>query len=158
MSVRAFGVAVAFSTVTFAAADAAAQETAPLVRVRLGEAHFVQGYLRGNSADELVVFTSDREYRHVPRASVKGIEVRERLGSHARRGAVMGVFLWASLMFAASIDELEDAGPASWQSGALLAGSVGLGALAGKGVARHGWRETSPGTLPGPAVKLSFRF
>ena len=159
MSVRAFAVAVlAFSATTFAGADARAQDAAPLVRVRLGDAHFVQGYLRGNSADELVVFTSDRQYRHVPRASVKAVEVRERLGSHARRGAVMGMFLWASLMFAASIDELEDAGPASWQSGALFAGSVGLGALAGKSVPRHGWRETSPASLPGPAIKLSFRF
>ena len=155
MIVRALACAVA---VSLSAASAGAQETQPLVRVRLGDAHYVQGYLRGNSADELVVFTSDREYRHVPRAAVRGVEVRERLGSHWRRGAAMGVFVWASLMFAASIDELEDAGAASWQSGALLAGSVGLGAAVGKGVARHGWRETSPSSLPAPVFRVSLRF
>ncbi len=68
----------------------------------------------------------------------------------------MGVFLWASLMFAASIDRLEDAGPASWESAALLAGSVGLGAAVGKGVPRYGWvadRARPPPRLPRPTPR-----
>ena len=88
-------------------------------------------------------------YRHVPLADVQRFEVRRRTGTHVKRGAVMGVFLWASLMFAASIDRLEDAGPASWESAALLAGSVGLGAVVGKGVPRYGWVAAEPGRLTG---------
>ena len=147
---------LAFALIVVFAGGAVAQDGVPLVRVRTG-GDLVQGYLRGNSADELVVFTSDRRYRHVPLSAIRSLEVRERIGTHARRGALMGVFLWASLMFAASIDELEDAGAASWQSGAVLAGSVGLGAAIGKGVPRHGWRETSPDRLR-PAVAVSLRF
>jgi hypothetical protein len=137
---------------------AEAQEGTPLVRLRVGSSDVVQGYLRGNSPDELVVFTSDRQYRHVPRAGISSIEVRERLGSHWKRGALMGVFLWASLMFAASIDELEDAGTVSWESAAVLAGSMGLGAAIGKAVPRHGWRETSLDRLPRPLARVTFRF
>ena len=74
----------------------------------------------------------------------------------------MGVFLWASLMFAASIDTLEDAGVASWESGALLAGSVGAGTLVGKGFSRYGWVPTEParltGTIAPPPVRLTLRF
>ena len=65
-------------------------------------------------------------------------------------------------MFAASIDRLEDAGPASWESGAILAGSAGLGALIGKGFPRYGWVESEPARLSGsldpPPVRLSVRF
>ena len=144
------------------AQEGAASATAPTVRVRLRDASTVQGFLRGNSADELVIYTSDRAYRHVPLPEVQRFEVRRRNGSHAKRGAVMGVFLWASLMFAASIDRLEDAGPASWESGAILAGSAGLGALIGKGFPRYGWVESEPARLSGsldpPPVRLSVRF
>lgn len=150
--------AVAACLAAFGGSLVEAQETAPLVRVRLGNDSVVQGYLRGNSPDEVVVFTSGKEYRHVARADIRRFEVRERLGSQATRGALMGVFLWATVMFAASIDELEDAGAGSWQSGAILAGSVGLGAAVGKGIPRHGWRETTPGNLPRPAVSVSLRF
>jgi hypothetical protein len=148
---------LALGAVLLAAPAAQAQETVPLVRARTG-GEIVQGYLRANSADELVIYTSDRRFRHVPKAGLQGLEVRERMGSHWKRGAAMGVFLWASLMFAASIDELEDAGAASWESAAVLAGSMGLGAAVGKAVPRHGWRETSPDRLPGPAVRVSIRF
>ena len=152
---------VALTSPAALAQDAAATAT-PTVRVRLRDASTVQGFLRGNSSDELVVFTSDRSYRHLPLADVERIEVRSRTGSHARRGAVMGVFLWASLMYAASINTLEDAGTASWQSGAILVGGAGLGAAIGKGVPRYGWVPTEPGRLSGsldpPIVRLSLRF
>jgi hypothetical protein len=35
----------------------------------------------------------------------------------------------------------------SWQSGAVLAGSVGLGAVIGAQVPRYGWRETAPSAI-----------
>ena len=139
-------------------ATAEAQDGTPLVRVRVAGGDVVQGYLRANSADELVVFTSGRDYRHVPHSEIRSFEVRERMGSHVKRGALMGVFLWATVMFAASIDSLEDAGPASWQSAAVLAGGVGLGAAVGKGIPRHGWRETTPASLSARSISLSFRF
>lgn len=139
------------------APPAGAQDATPVVRVRAG-GDLVQGYLRGNSTDELVIFTSEGQYRHVPRAGISSVEVRERMGSHWKRGALMGIFLWASLMFAASIDELEDAGTVSWESAAVLAGSMGLGAAIGKTVPRHGWRETSLDRLPRAQASLTFRF
>jgi hypothetical protein len=154
--IRSLAVAACLAALGGTAAQA--QDATPLVRVRTAGGDVVQGYLRANSADELVVFTSSREYRHVPLAEIRRFEVRERMGSHVKRGALMGVFLWATVMFAASIDSLEDAGPASWQSGAILAGSMGLGAAVGRGVPRHGWRETTPATLPRAAANLSFRF
>jgi hypothetical protein len=161
---KAFAAAVALAA--FAASSASAQSASssatPTVRVQLRTDSMVQGFLRGNSADELVIFTSDRAYRHVPLADVQRLEIRQRTGTHARRGAVMGVFLWASLMFAASIDRLEDAGAASWESGAILAGSAGLGALVGKAFPRYGWVETEParltGTIDPSPARLTLRF
>jgi hypothetical protein len=149
--------ACALGAFVLAASAVQAQEAVPLVRARTG-GEVVQGYLRGNSADELVIYTRDGRYRHVPRSGLQRLEVRERMGSHWKRGAAMGVFLWASLMFAASIDELEDAGAFSWESAAVLAGSVGAGAAIGKAVPRHGWRETNADRLPRPVLKVSFRF
>src|SRR5687767_2777436 len=158
---------IVLAAVLFALAGgaASAQDTpgsTPTVRVQLRDASTVQGFLRGNSADELVIFTSDRSYRHVPLTSIQRLEVRRRTGSQAKRGAVMGVFLWASLMFAASIDRLEDAGAASWESGAILAGSVGLGALVGKGFPKYGWVQTEPtrltGTIDPPPARLTLSF
>ena len=147
--------AVAFLVLLAPCAEAQDQ---PLLRVRVGANDVVQGFLRGNSTDELVIFTSDRQYRHVPRSGISSVEVRERIGSHWKRGALMGIFLWASLMFAASIDELEDAGPWSWESAAVLGGSMGLGAAIGKAIPRHGWRETSLDRLPRPLASVTFRF
>ena len=161
---RAIALAATLVVLTTAAdaRDGAAAEATPIVRVRLRNDSVVQGFLRGNSADEVVVFASDGQYRHVPLADVQRFEVRRRTGTHVRRGAVMGVFLWASLMFAASINRLEDAGAASWESGALLAGSVGLGAAIGKTVPRYGWVPTEPGRLSGaldpPLAQVSLRF
>jgi len=160
---RAIVAATALVAVTASTAFAqGASSATPTVRVQLRSDSTVQGFLRGNSADELVIFTSDRAYRHVPLSDVQRLEVRQRTGTHARRGAVMGVFLWASLMFAASIDRLEDAGAASWESGAILAGSAGLGALVGKGFSRYGWVETEPARLTGainpPPARLTLRF
>jgi len=162
---RAIVLATTLVALTAMAADAqegAGATATPTVRVRLRDESTVQGFLRGNSADELVVFTSDRRYRHVPLADVQQFEVRRRTGSHAKRGAVMGAFLWASLMFAASINSLEDAGAASWQSGAIFAGSAGLGAAIGSSVPRYGWVPTEPGQLSGslapPHARLTLRF
>ena len=162
---RATAIAVTLIVLTGAVADAqdgAGADARPIVRVRLRDDSTVQGFLRGNSADEVVVFTSDRRYRHLPLADVDRFEVRRRTGSHVKRGALMGAFLWASLMFAASIDSLEDAGPASWQSAAILAGGAGLGAAVGRDVPRYGWVPTEPrrltGSLDPPLVRFSLRF
>lgn len=159
---RAIVLAASLVVLAGAAAEAqtpAATATPTTVRLHLRDQSSVQGFLRGNSADEIVVFTADGRYRHVPLADVQRAEVRQRAGSHAKRGALMGVFLWASLMFAASIDRLEDAGPASWESAAILAGGMGLGAAVGKGVPRYGWVATDPSRLgPVPLVRLSLRF
>jgi hypothetical protein len=161
---KAFAAAVALAafTASTASGQSASSSATPTVRVQLRTDSMVQGFLRGNSADELVIFTSDRAYRHVPLSDVQRLEIRQRTGTHARRGAVMGVFLWASIMFAASIDRLEDAGAASWESAAILAGSAGLGALIGKAFPRYGWVETEPGRLTGtidaPPARLTLRF
>lgn len=144
------------------AQDAAGGGATPIVRVRLRNASTVQGFLRSHSADEVVVYTNAGRYSHVPVGEIQRLDVRRPTGTHVKRGAVMGVFLWASLMFAASIDSLEDAGPASWQSAAILAGGTGLGAAIGKSVPRYGWVPTEPGRLSGsldpPLVRLSLRF
>jgi hypothetical protein len=153
--------AVTLAALTGASVSAAdTAETTPMVRLRLHNSSTVQGFLRGNSADELVVYASDGRYRHVPLRDVQRFEVRRRTGTHVKRGAVMGAFLWASLMFAASIDTLEDAGPASWQSAAILAGGVGLGAAAGRTVPRYGWVPAEPGrvSLAPPLVRVTVRF
>ncbi len=160
---RAIAIAVTLVALTGAVADAqdgAGAEATPIVRVRLRNDSTVQGFLRGNSADEVVIFASDGRYRHVPLADVQRFEVRRRTGTHVKRGAIMGAFLWASLMFAASIDSLEDAGPASWQSAAILAGGAGLGAAIGNGVPRYGWAAAEPGRLSGsiPPLRLTLRF
>lgn len=160
---RAIALASTLVALTGAVADAqdgAGAVATPIVRLRLRDDSTVQGFLRSHSADEVVVYTSAGRYSHVPVGEIQRLEVRRRTGTHFRRGALMGVFLWASLMFAASIDSLQDAGPASWQSAAILAGGAGLGAAIGKGVPRYGWVATEPGRLSGsvPPVRLTVRF
>ena len=162
---RAIAIAATLVALTGAVADAqdgTGAEATPIVRVRLRNDSTVQGFLRSHSADEVVVYTSAGRYSHVPVGEIQRLEVRRRMGTHVKRGAMMGVFLWASLMFAASIDSLEDAGPASWQSAAILAAGAGLGAAIGKSVPRYGWVATEPGRLSGslaaPPVRFSLRF
>jgi len=162
---RTIALAATLVALTGAIADAQDRtggEATPIVRVRLRNDSTVQGFLRSHSADEVVVYTSGGRYTHVPIGQIQRLDVRRQTGTHVKRGAMMGVFLWASLMFAASIDSLEDAGPASWQSGAILAGGTALGAAIGKGIPRYGWVPTEPGRLSGsldpPLVRFSVRF
>jgi hypothetical protein len=142
--------------------QAAAAGTPPTVRVLLRNQDSVQGYLRGRSKDELVVFTSDSKFRHVPMADVQRFEVRSRTGSHAKRGALLGLVVWGSLMTAARFGALDKAGFASWQSGAILAGGVGAGALIGSHVPRYGWRVTEARSVrvepTPPLVRFTLRF
>jgi len=132
------------------------------VRLQLRNQDYVQGYLRGRSKDEVVVFTSDGRYRHVPLAEVRRFEIRSRTGSHLKRGALIGVAVWVGAVAAASRGSLDKWGVVSWQSGAILAGSVGLGAVIGAQVPRYGWRETAPSALvqtPGsPGLHVTLRF
>ena len=135
------------------ATDAAQAQTAPAaplpqtVRLQLRNQDYVQGYLRGHSKDEVVIYTSEGRYRHVPLADVRRFEIRSRTGSHLKRGALIGVAVWVGAVAAASRGSLDKWGVASWQSGAVLAGSVGLGAVIGSRVPRYGWRETAPSAL-----------
>ena len=160
-------VAVALSLLLLDAGVAQAQTTPapPLpqtVRLQLRNQDYVQGYLRGRSKDEVVIYTSEGRYRHVPLAEVQRFEVRSRTGSHLKRGAVIGVAVWIGAVAAASRGSLDKWGVASWQSGAVLAGSVGLGAVIGSQVPRYGWRATEPSALvrapASPGLQVTVRF
>ncbi len=137
-----------------AAGDALAQAPEPLAgesprRVRIGLAgETVHGFLRGRSTDEVVVFTNEGRFRHVPLREVQRFEMRSRTGNHLKRGAAVGLFVWGSVMGAASFSAFDD-GVASWQSGALLLGSTGLGAAIGSSIPRYGWLDVDPGRLSG---------
>jgi hypothetical protein len=162
---RSLALAVALLTV---GADAAQAQTAPppalpqTVRLQLRNQDYVQGYLRGRSKDEVVVYTSEGRYRHVPLAEVQRFEIRARTGSHLKRGALIGVAVWIGTVAAASRGSLDKWGVVSWQSGAVLAGSVGLGAVIGAQVPRYGWRETTPSGIvraPTPSgLQVTLRF
>lgn len=132
------------------------------VRVTLRNAGVVQGFLRGRSADEVVVYTSARQFQRVAFEDIQRFEVRQRTGSHLKRGALIGVFVWASVMKIAAIDRLEEAGLASWESAAILAGSTGIGAAIGASVPRYGWRAADPRTAGaramGPNISVTLRF
>jgi hypothetical protein len=132
---------------------------AQTVRVHLRNRDTLQGYLRGRSADEIVIYTSEGRYRHVPLADIQRFEVQSRTGSHLKRGAFIGVLVWGSIMGAAALGALDEAGVASWQSGAILAGSTGLGAIIGAQVPRHGWRVAEPSSVarpaPAPGIRLT---
>jgi hypothetical protein len=150
-----------------AVATADAQEVPPArapqtVRVHLRNEDTVQGYLRGHSKDEVVIFTGEGRYRHVPMADVQRVEVRSRNGSHIRRGAVIGLAVWAGVVAAASRGSLDKWGVTSWESAAVLAGSVGLGAVIGSRVPRYGWRPTEVSALaalpPPPGFRVTLRF
>ena len=158
-------VAVFFLFLDAASARAQTTPAPPLpqtVRLQLRNQDYVQGYLRGRSKDEVVVFTSDGRYRHVPLSDVQRFEVRSRNGNHLKRGALIGVAVWAGAVAAASRGSLDKWGVASWQSGAVLAGSVGLGAVIGSRVPSYGWRATSPSALVGapaaPGLQVTLRF
>jgi hypothetical protein len=156
--------ALAVSLLAAGADPALAQTTAApalpqTVRLQLRNQDYVQGYLRGRSKDEVVVFTSEGRYRHVPLAEVQRFEIRSRTGSHLKRGALIGAAAWIGAVAAASRGSLD---VTSWQSGAILAGSVGLGAVIGSQVPRYGWRATEPSKLargPGPlGLQVTLRF
>ena len=161
-------VALALSLFSLMGGGARAEEpsradTPPTVRVRLRNQETVQGYLRGRSTDEVVVFTSDGRFRHVPLGDIQRYEVRSQTGSQLKRGALIGVLVWGSVMAAAALGALDKAGIASWQSGAILAGSAGLGAVVGSQVPRYGWRPVAPGSTlappsPAPGIAFAFRF
>jgi hypothetical protein len=156
--------ALAVSLLAAGADPALAQTTAApalpqTVRLQLRNQDYVQGYLRGRSKDEVVIFTSEGRYRHVPLAEVQRFEIRSRTGSHLKRGALIGAAVWIGAVAAASRGSLD---VTSWQSGAILAGSVGLGAVIGSQVPRYGWRATEPSKLargPGPlGLQVTLRF
>jgi hypothetical protein len=131
------------------------------VRVTLRSADMVQGFLRGKSADEVVVYTADRHFRRVALHDIQRFEVRQRTGSHWKRGALIGAVVWISAMKIAAVDSLEEAGLASWQSGAIFAGSVGAGAAIGAGVPRYGWQPADPrsaAVVSAPQVRVTLRF
>ena len=161
-------VALALCLMSLGPAAARAQEpprreAPPTVRVRLRSLDTVQGYLRGRSKDEVVVFTSEGQYRHLPVADIQRFEVRSRTGSHLKRGALLGVLAWGSVMAAAALTTLDKAGVASWQSGAILAGGVGLGSVIGSQVPRYGWRVSDPRAAAAPppaplAVRIAVKF
>jgi len=138
------------------AQDTAARSTPPTIRLLLRNQDMLQGYLRGRSKDEVVIYTSEGRFRHVPLADVQRFEVQSRNGNHAKRGAVIGALVWVGAAAAASRGALDKWGVASWQSGVILAGSVGAGALIGSQVPRYGWRATEPGAL-GVTAPLAFR-
>ena len=134
----------------------------PTVRLQLRNLDLVHGYLRGHSADEVVIYTREGRFRHVPLSDVQRFEVRTRTGSHTARGALIGVLAWGSIMAAAALGSLDDAGVASWQSGTILAATTGIGTLIGSRIPRYGWRETEPRMVPraaaGPALTFTIRF
>ena len=150
------------------AVPARAQEAPPgsthqEVRVRLRTDEVVHGFLRGRSADEVVVFTRAGQFRHVPLAEVRTFELRSRTGTQMARGALIGVLIWGSVMATGAVDRLDEAGFASWESGALLLGAAGVGAAIGHGVPRYGWVPADPRRIAAPvfprsAVQVSFRF
>ena len=145
------------------AQNAPAPTTLPqTVRLQLRNQDYVQGYLRGRSKDEVVIYTSEGRYRHVPLADVRQVQIRSRTGSHLKRGALIGVAVWIGAVAAASRGSLDKWGVVSWQSGAVLAGSVGLGAVIGSQVPRYGWRATEPSALvrgpTPPGLQVSLRF
>lgn len=156
--------ALAVSLLAVGADAAPAQTTAApalpkTVRLQLRNQDYVQGYLRGRSKDEVVIFTSEGRYRHVPLAEVQRFEIRSRTGSHLKRGALIGAAVWIGAVAAASRGSLE---VTSWQSGAILAGSVGLGAVIGAQVPRYGWRATEPSAIvrgpTAPGLQVTLRF
>jgi hypothetical protein len=162
---RSLALVVALLAVGAERAQAQTAPAAPLpqtVRLQLRNEDYVQGYLRGRSKDEVVIYTSEGRYRHVPLADVRRFEIRSRTGSHLKRGALIGVAVWAGAVAAASRGSLDKWGVVSWQSGAVLAGSVGLGAVIGAQVPRNGWRETSPSAIvraPTPSgLQVTLRF
>jgi hypothetical protein len=159
--------ALALSLLSLAAGASAAQDSGAagppqIVRVRLRNDDVVQGYLRGHSKDEVVIYTSESRYRRVPLGDVQRFEIRARNGNQAKRGALIGVAVWVGAVAAASRGSLDKWGVASWQSGAVLAGSAALGAVIGAQVPRYGWRTTQPSAVTGnaatPGLHLTLRF
>ena len=157
--------ALALIVTTLAASAAEAQQVPPAsgvprtVRVLLRNQDTVQGYLRGRSKDEVVIYTNKGAYRHVALSDVQRFEVQSRVGSHAKRGALIGVAVWIGAVAAASSGSLD---VTSWESGAILAGSVGLGTLIGSRVPRYGWKPTAASSLtsvtPPPGLQITLRF
>jgi hypothetical protein len=148
-------------------AAAHAQESgvkpAPTVRVLLRNQDRVQGFLRGRSADELVVYTSDRAYRRVPFSEVRRFEIQGRVGNHWKQGLLIGLLMAGGVVVTAPFDSLNDAGVASWQSAAVVGAGAVLGAGIGSTIPRNGWREADPRTswgtaAPAAGVRITLRF
>lgn len=128
---------------------AAAQPPAepPTVRVSLKSGERVTGFLRGTSADEIVIYTAEARDRRVPILDVQRVETRSQAGSHLRRGALIGLLVWGSVVATGAVDAIDEAGPVSLESGGLLLGATVTGALVGRSVPRYGWRTADPRSL-----------
>src|SRR5205814_9887194 len=124
MEVRMRYIALTLAGVLAAGAAQAEDVAGPLpqtIRVLLRNQDTLQGYLRGRSKDEVVIYTSEGRFRHVSLGDVQRLDVRSRTGSHATRGALIGALVWVGAAAAASRGALDKWGAASWQSGAVLA-------------------------------------
>src|SRR5437764_15059213 len=105
MEVRMRYIALTLAGVLAAGAAQAEDVAGPLpqtIRVLLRNQDTLQGYLRGRSKDEVVIYTSEGRFRHVPFADVQRLDVRSRTGTQAKRGALIGALLWAGAAAAAS--------------------------------------------------------
>src|SRR5258706_613641 len=90
---RSLALALSLLVVGTEAAQAQTAPAPPLpqtVRLQLRNQDYVQGYLRGRSKDEVVIYTSEGRYRHVPLAEIQRFEIRSQTGSHLKRGALIG--------------------------------------------------------------------
>lgn len=146
---------------TLAALPAAAQVPAEphTVRVSLKSGERVTGFLRGTSADEIVIYTADARDRRVPILDVQRVETRSRTGSQMRRGALIGLLVWGSVVATGAVDAIDKA--VSLESGGLLVGATAAGALVGRSVPRHGWRAVDPRSLsarPAASGGVAVRF
>ena len=149
--------ALALTVMSLAGIAAEAQEARPTalpqtVRLHLRNQDTVQGYLRGRSKDEVVIFTSAGPVS--PRAPGRGAALRgaqpDGQPRQARRGHRRRRLDRGGRGRLARISR--QMGRHSWQSGAILAGSVGLGTLVGSRVPRYGWRPTEASGLTSGAA------
>jgi hypothetical protein len=162
-AVLVFLLFVVSGTIASAQDRAPAGQPAPTVRVQLRNESRVEGFLRGRSADELVVYTSDGQYRRVPFTDVRRFEIHSRMGSHWKRGILIGLLMGAGVIATAPIDALDEAGVASWQSAVVLAAGAAAGGAIGSTLPRYGWREADARTswsrrVPPPGFQVTLRF
>lgn len=101
------------------------------------------GTFEGVTEDKLTLrVTGEPAMLTIPLDKLRALQVRRVVGNHKKRGALLGIVPWATLVGIAVADAgFAESGFVSVTSGVFLLGGILLGAKIGAGIEKSEWQE-----------------